>query len=74
MVEYSWWHTGATGLVGSKLVSKLSSLGHSIRVLTRDGKRAKNKLSFGRVTTFEPAQWADALSGADGVVNLAGQP
>lgn len=67
------WYAGATGLVGSRLVSKLSSLGHTVHVLTRNSGKAQNKLSFGKVKSFEPQQWAEAISGSDAVINLAGQ-
>ena len=64
---------GATGLVGSRLVSKLVSLGHSVRVLTRDARKAKKKLTYGKVQAFEPPQWSKAIAGADAVINLAGR-
>mmetsp|Transcript_1727 Transcript_1727/g.5018 ORF Transcript_1727/g.5018 Transcript_1727/m.5018 type:complete len:383 (-) Transcript_1727:630-1778(-) len=66
--------TGATGLVGSRLVSKLSSQGHSVRVLTRNVGAARNKLPYGRLQFYAPAEWASAFDGATGVVNLAGEP
>ena len=67
------WVAGATGLVGSRLVSKLSSLGHTVHVLTRNAGKAQSKLSFGKVKTFEPAQWDKAIAGSDAVINLAGR-
>lgn len=63
---------GATGLVGSRLVSKLSSQGHVVRVLTRNVGTARAKLPYGRLQFFAPADWASAFDGATGVVNLAG--
>lgn len=45
-----------------------------MRVLTRDVARARSKLSTPRTTFHAPADWADALAGAGGVVNLAGEP
>lgn len=64
---------GATGLVGSKLVQKLSSSGHRIRVLSRNVNNARSKLPYGRVEFFGPSQWQDGIRGANGVVNLAGR-
>ncbi|KAL6764283.1 epimerase family protein slr1223-like protein [Haematococcus lacustris] len=66
--------TGATGLVGSRLVSKLASQGHQVRVLTRDVQAAKGKLPFPGLRFFSQAQWAAAIAGSTGVVNLAGEP
>ena len=63
---------GATGLVGSRLVAKLSSLGHTVRVLTRNASAARSKLPYGRVEIFDPSRWAEAVKGSDGVINLAG--
>ena len=68
------WATGATGLVGSRLAAKLASQGHGVRVLTRDVGRARSKLPYGRLEFFGPSDWQRGLSGATGVVNLAGVP
>lgn len=65
--------TGATGLVGSKLVSRLSAQGHTVRILTRNTDKARSKLPYARLQFFNiQRQLADALKGATGVVNLAG--
>lgn len=66
--------TGATGLVGSRLVSKLASTGTQVRVLTRNAQRAKSVLPYPGIAYYEPAAWEEAVRGADGVVNLAGEP
>ncbi|KAK9806784.1 hypothetical protein WJX72_002731 [[Myrmecia] bisecta] len=66
--------TGATGLVGTRLVAKLTAHGHSVKVLTRDVKRARSKLAAPRVEFFGPDQWAKAVCGCSGVINLAGEP
>ena len=63
---------GATGLVGSRLVSKLTSSGNTVRVLTRNIGNAKRRLPYGKTDFFGTQQLADALKGADAVVNLAG--
>jgi uncharacterized protein (TIGR01777 family) len=66
--------TGATGLVGSRLVAKLAAGGHSVRVLTRDVGRARAKLPYGRLQFYGQSDWAPAIDGATAVVNLAGEP
>lgn len=65
--------TGATGLVGSRLVSRLASQGHSVRVLTRNVGAARGKLPYGRLEFYGPADWGEAFAGATAVVNLAGK-
>jgi uncharacterized protein len=65
---------GGTGFVGIAVVAKLRSLGHGVVVLTRDPQAAKTKLG-GDGIEFAPYSDLDsALSGCDGVVNLAGEP
>lgn len=69
--------TGATGVVGTRLTAKLAAQGHKVRVLTRDVNGAKAKLAgtaTSKLEYFGPAQWAESLRGASGVVNLAGEP
>ncbi|PNW83260.1 hypothetical protein CHLRE_05g233305v5 [Chlamydomonas reinhardtii] len=66
--------TGATGLVGSRLVAKLAAAGHKVRVLTRNTGAARSKLSYPGLEFFGPADWAKGVEGAYGVVNLAGEP
>jgi uncharacterized protein len=74
--------TGATGLIGSRLVGALRERGDEVTVLSRDPDRARETLAGGGegggLTAFawrplkEPAP-AEALSGRDGVVHLAGE-
>lgn len=66
--------TGATGLVGSRLVARLAAQGHAVRVLTRNVGAARAKLPYGRLQFYGPTEWAAAINGATGVVNLAGKP
>jgi uncharacterized protein len=61
---------GATGFVGSRLVERLQDAGHSVVVLTRNVDRAR----FPKAEIIAYDQAESALSGCDGVVNLAGEP
>jgi uncharacterized protein len=65
---------GATGFVGSRLVERLEELGHSVVVLTRNANRAAQLFPKAEIIPDDPAAWQTALSGCDGVVNLAGEP
>ena len=74
--------TGATGLVGSRLVAKLNQEGHQILVLTRNPNKAQkvfpasaySQLEIVQYTPQESGEWQKSISGCDGVVNLAGEP
>jgi uncharacterized protein len=69
--------TGATGLIGGKLVAALLERGTEVTVLARDPARARSKLG-----DIEAARWeamsepapAAALAGRDTVLHLAGAP
>jgi uncharacterized protein len=68
--------TGATGLIGQRLVAALKARADQVTVLARDPARAESKLGVRAIrwdATAGPAP-ADALSGLDGVVHLAGEP
>ncbi len=69
--------TGATGLIGPRLVHQLLERGDEVTVLTRDPVRARSVLGDVEATGWdllsEPAP-AGALSGRDAVVHLAGAP
>ena len=58
--------------MGSRLVSKLTAQGNTVRVLTRNPSAASNKLPYPRVEYYGPSQWASAVQGTDAVINLAG--
>lgn len=68
--------TGATGLIGTRLVEALVRRGDEVTVLSRDPERAGARLGVAAV------KWAplrgpapvEALAGADGVIHLAGEP
>lgn len=69
--------TGATGLVGSRLVGALQARGDEVTVLARDPGRARAKLGDVQAVAWEAdgqAAPAEALEGRDGVVHLAGAP
>jgi uncharacterized protein (TIGR01777 family) len=70
--------TGATGLVGPRLVAALQQRGDEVTVLSRSPERARHALAG-----VEAVRWADpvsepapaeALSGRDAVIHLAGEP
>ena len=67
--------TGATGLIGSKLVQALAARGDSVTVLSRNAQKAQAALGVEAVA-WDPAAGpapAGALSGRDAVVHLAGE-
>ena len=72
--------TGATGLVGSRLVPQLQEKGHQILVFTRNPSKAQkvfptaNNIEIVQYTPQESGEWQKKVSGCDAVVNLAGQP
>ena len=74
--------TGATGFVGSRLVERLQAEGHQVMVLTREADRARQvfpaatfpNLQIQAYTPLESGDWQQAISGCEGVVNLAGAP
>jgi uncharacterized protein (TIGR01777 family) len=66
--------TGATGLIGRRLVAALVERGDDVLVLSRQASRAQS-LHGVRVEEWNPAaEPAPGLSGLDGVVHLAGEP
>jgi len=69
--------TGATGVIGRELVRQLLARGGEVTVLTRNAERARRALE-----EVDAVEWADpkrlaapaeALAGADAVVNLLGE-
>ncbi|MEL6930290.1 MAG: TIGR01777 family oxidoreductase [Cyanobacteria bacterium J06600_6] len=74
--------TGATGLVGSRLVGQLNQAGHQILVLTRNPNKAQKvfpasafpNLETVQYTPQESGAWQQSISGCDAVINLAGEP
>ncbi len=77
---------GCTGFVGQELVPQLLASGHELTVISRKGLKPKSnqvtpqdKLIDLKLDLANPQSWRnsvliDALSKAEGVVNLAGEP
>ncbi len=69
--------TGATGLIGSRVVRELQRRGDSVTILTRNPKRAKEKLpdevTALRWQSDENDDWEAAVDGADAIIHLAGE-
>lgn len=68
--------TGASGLIGTRLVAALTDRGDAVTVLSRDAARASAALGVPAVA-WDPLAGpapADALAGRDGIVHLAGEP
>jgi uncharacterized protein (TIGR01777 family) len=60
--------TGATGLIGRRLVERLRARGDDVTILSRSGRSG---VEWDPVAGPAPAE---ALAGRDGVVHLAGEP
>jgi uncharacterized protein (TIGR01777 family) len=68
--------TGATGLIGGRLVRALVERGDEVAVLSRARARARTRLGV-EAERWDPVAGpapAEALAGRDGVVHLAGEP
>jgi len=68
--------TGATGLIGLKIVAALVARGDTLTVLSRNPDRARELLGVEAVR-WDPTAGhapAEALAGRDAVVHLAGEP
>ena len=68
--------TGATGLIGQRLVAALTGRGDQVTVLSRSAEKASQTLGVPAVawdSLNEPAP-VDALAGRDAIVHLAGEP
>jgi uncharacterized protein len=70
--------TGATGLIGTRIVAALARRGDEVTVLSRGPQRARARLGSGIEAVAwdplgEPAP-TEALAGRDGVIHLAGEP
>lgn len=69
--------TGATGLVGTRLVEQLRTRGDQVAVLTRRPEAARAKwgehVAVVAGDPNEPGPWQDAVADCDAVVHLAGE-
>jgi uncharacterized protein (TIGR01777 family) len=70
--------TGGSGLIGTALIDALLRRGDEPIVLSRDARRATERLGPDvLVVEGDPTEygdWAGRLDGCDGVINLAGEP
>eukprot|EP00249_Psilotum_nudum_P019107 c27102_g1_i3 orf=500-1711(-) len=69
--------TGATGFIGTRLVERLASDGHRVRVLTRSASTARSLFpvkQYPGVEIVEESDWVSCIHGSTAVVNLAGTP
>jgi len=68
--------TGGTGFIGAALCARLLQQGHALTLFTRGAPRAANTGTKQWVhwTPGTLREWDAALDGADGVINLAGEP
>jgi uncharacterized protein (TIGR01777 family) len=68
--------TGGTGFIGSVLVERLKRQAHSLVLLSRKPRRPRSGAPE-QWLTWQPGgagEWQRAVDGADGIVNLAGEP
>lgn len=68
--------TGATGFIGTPLCARLLEQGHMLTLFTRGSPRDPGGPTK-RWVHWTPGalrEWGTALDGADGVINLAGEP
>jgi uncharacterized protein (TIGR01777 family) len=68
--------TGATGLLGRRLVGELTRRGDEVTVLSRSPERARAALEGVQAVAWDPGAGpapAEALEGRDAVVHLAGE-
>lgn len=63
--------TGATGLVGARLLPRLVEAGMTCRALMRGGKEAPPGVSAIEADLFDPASLADAVDGVSAIIHLA---
>jgi uncharacterized protein (TIGR01777 family) len=66
--------TGATGLIGHRVVSALHAKGRAVRVVTRDPSHVRHPKMVEVVTWNGHSLPPKALRGASAVVHLAGEP
>lgn len=67
---------GATGFIGAALVERLRRQSHSLVLLSRHPRRPRSGAREEWLTwrAGSAGEWQRAVDGADGIVNLAGEP
>ncbi|MBZ8132984.1 NAD(P)-dependent oxidoreductase [Afifella sp. IM 167] len=63
--------TGATGLVGERLIPRLTEAGEDCRALMRTGKQGPAHATAVQGDLFDPASLADAVAGVAAIIHLA---
>lgn len=63
--------TGATGLVGARLLPRLLAAGRTCRAIVRDGKSVADGAETIAGDLFDPASLAPALEGVSAIIHLA---
>lgn len=67
--------TGASGFIGTRLVKRLTTLGHSVHALARKRpERQTERFEFSTWDVTDGVPSAEAFEEADAVVHLAGEP
>src|SRR5687768_4373073 len=68
--------TGGTGFIGSKLVDRLWNQFHSLVLLSRNppAEVGVTKKQWFAWNPPQGGEWERAVDGADGIINLAGEP
>lgn len=68
--------TGTTGFIGSAICSRLLEQGHTLTLLTRSAPRdaATQNKRWLHWTPGASGVWEKVVDGADGIINLAGEP
>lgn len=67
--------SGGSGLIGSALAEKLLVDGHSVIILSRNPKAAKNVPDGAEIVAWDgetASGWGGLVEGADAIINLAG--
>lgn len=67
---------GASGFIGAALVERLVGQSHALTLLSRKPLRQQNSANK-ELFVWQPGQggeWEKSIDGADGVINLAGEP
>jgi len=66
--------TGATGLIGRRLVRELCEAGHEVLALSRRAARNTTGVHWVQGDPAKPGAWTREVDGCDAVFHLAGEP